>query len=230
MKYKCIFFDLDHTLWDYEANSRETLIDLYHHFGLKTKGVDSMEDFYYKFKEVNEQLWLLYDSGKIDSQVIRKDRFRIILEAFHAYEEQLSDNLSHEYLHACPEKQNLIPEALDTLHYLSGRYNLAVITNGFEEIQNRKLTAGNLHHFFGHIITSQRAGHRKPAREIFEYALKVNNIRPHEAIMVGDNLITDIGGARNASIDTAFFNPERVTHDERVNYEIRTLGELCQLL
>ena len=230
MKYKCIFFDLDHTLWDYEANSRETLCDLHAHFGLSTRGVQDVDAFCNTFREVNEKLWVLYDNGTIDSEVIRRDRFRLILEAFHAYEEKLSSELSKEYLSCCPAKCNLIPEALETLHYLSTRYNLTIITNGFEETQNRKLTAGNLHQFFDHIITSQTAGHRKPAREIFHYALKQNNVLAEEAVMVGDNLITDIGGARNAAIDSVFFNPGKISHNEAVKYEITMLGELRQLL
>ena len=228
--YRCIFFDLDHTLWDYETNSRETLRDLYDHFDLNRKGVHDFNSFNGAFKEVNEKLWDLYDRGVIDSQRIREERFMQVLEKFNVHEEELSVNLSYEYLHKCPTRSNLMPHAIDTLQYLSGRYNLTVVTNGFEEIQQIKLSSGNLNQFFEHVITSQKAGYKKPAREIFEYALKANGVQPNEAIMVGDNLITDIGGARNASIDAAFFNPEEVDHDHDVDFEIRSLLELRDLL
>jgi YjjG family noncanonical pyrimidine nucleotidase len=229
-KYKCVLFDLDHTLWDYEANSREALLELFDQHNLPGKGVTDFDAFAQEFRRVNIALWELYDKGLIDSEVIRKERFKKILGAFDAYEETLSDTLSHEYLFACPKKCNLIPDAIETLEYLSGHYNLTVVTNGFEEIQNMKLTSGKLTHYFDHIITSQKAGFKKPAREIFEYALSANGVRCNEAIMIGDNPITDIGGARNACIDAVFFNPEAIEYKTDAHYEIKALQELRQFL
>lgn len=229
-QYKSIFFDLDHTLWDYETNSRETLQDLYVHYDLVNRGVTDFEKFLEEFKRVNSALWHLYDHGKITSEVIRKERFKQILEAFQAYEETLSAELSHDYLYDCPRRGNLLPHAHDVLQYLADRYTLTVVTNGFEEIQNMKLTSGNLHGYFDHIITSQKAGHKKPAREIFDYALAQNSATSHEAIMIGDNLVTDIAGARNASIDTVYFNPDEVPHQETVSHEITSLAQLRDLL
>jgi YjjG family noncanonical pyrimidine nucleotidase len=198
--YTCIFFDLDHTLWDYETNSRETLQELFDAHVLVEKGVTDFERFHREFKRVNAALWELYDHGKIGSEVIREERFKQILGAFGAYEKKLSDVLSSEYLYACPKKGNLMPHAVETLEYLAGKYKLSIITNGFEEIQNMKLTSGNLHQYFNHIVTSQKAGHKKPASQIFDYTLNQNAIKCHQAIMIGDNLVTDIGGARSASI------------------------------
>jgi len=229
-KYKCIFFDLDHTLWDYETNSRETLHELFHAHSLDERGVTDFKSFHREFKQVNAALWELYDHGKIGSEIIRKERFKKILEVFQAYDQKLSDELSHKYFYLCPKKGNLMPYAVETLRYLSGRYKLSVITNGFEEIQNTKLNAGNLHQFFDHIVTSQKAGHKKPAREIFDYTLNKNGIPSHEAVMIGDNLVTDIAGARNASIDTLYYNPEKNSHHEKVTHEIESLRELCSFL
>jgi YjjG family noncanonical pyrimidine nucleotidase len=229
-KYKCVFFDLDHTLWDYEANSRETLAELYTAYDLHSKGVFNLDTFQQQFREVNTQLWDLFDRGIITSEVIRKERFKRILSYFHAYEEKLSQDLSVDYLYSCPKKANLIPHAVDVLEYLAGHYTMTVVTNGFEEIQNVKLTAGNLHRFFDHVITSQKAGCRKPSREIFEYAMNANSIKCCDAIMIGDNLITDIGGARGASIDTVFFNPEKISHTSEVSHEIFCLSELQKIL
>ncbi|HEY3405131.1 MAG TPA: YjjG family noncanonical pyrimidine nucleotidase [Ohtaekwangia sp.] len=230
MKYKCIFFDLDHTLWDYETNSKETLAELYDQYALQQKGVTSVVDFQNRFREVNTRLWDLFDRGEIKSEVIREQRFKQILEPFGAYQSKLCEDISVDYLNTCPTKGTLMPHALDTLHYLKEKYTLTIITNGFEEIQNLKLTAGNLHPFFDHIVTSQRAGHRKPSREIFEFALKHNTSECHEAIMIGDNLVTDIGGAMNASIDAVFFNPERFSHTVSVHHEINSLDELRRIL
>jgi YjjG family noncanonical pyrimidine nucleotidase len=229
-QFKCIFFDLDHTLWDYETNSRETLQELFDAHLLQEKGVADFESFFQEFKRVNAALWELYDHGKIGSEVIREERFKQILEAFNAYEKKLSDDISHEYLYTCPKKGNLMPHAKETLTYLAERYRLSIITNGFEEIQNTKLTSGNLHQFFDHIVTSQQAGHKKPAREIFEYTLLKNKVSSGEAIMIGDNLITDIGGAQKASLAHVFYNPDKFNHNERVMMEINSLHELCSLL
>ncbi len=228
--YKCIFFDLDHTLWDYEANSRETLLELYEHFGLENRGVLSSNDFLIQFKRVNMELWDLYDTGKIESEVIRKERFKQVLEAFDAYDEKLSQDISTDYLHTCPTKSKLMPKALETVEYLAGKYSLTIVTNGFEDIQHTKLKSMNLNQYFDHVITSQRAGAKKPAREIFDFALTTNAITAPQAIMIGDNLKTDIAGAQNASIDTVFFNPESSQHAAVVKHEISTLKELCGFL
>jgi YjjG family noncanonical pyrimidine nucleotidase len=228
-KYRSIFFDLDHTLWDYELNSRETLGELFLTYKLNDVGIDA-DKFCLKFREVNVALWDLYDTGRITSEIIRQERFKQILTAFGAYEEKLCDELTNNYVRTCPTKCNLMPGAAETLEYLSHNYKLTVITNGFEEIQNTKLSAGNLHRYFDHVVTSQKAGHRKPAREIFEYALKLNGTTNTEAIMIGDNPLTDIAGAKNASIDCVLFNPENVDHEVEVHYEIANLTELQRIL
>jgi YjjG family noncanonical pyrimidine nucleotidase len=229
-KYKCVFFDLDHTLWDYEANSKETLCELFQVHDLSSKGVPDVESFCAQFRTVNLALWDLYDREMINQEYIRKERFKKILEHFFAYDAKLSEDLSKEYLEQCPRKANLIPHALEILEYLFDHYKLTVVTNGFEEIQNCKLSSGNLHRFFNHIVTSQKAGHRKPSQQIFEYAMSANNIKCGDAVMIGDNLMTDIGGARGAQIDTIFFNPDRVNHNEHVSYEIACLSEIRNIL
>lgn len=229
-KYKCIFFDLDHTLWDYETNSKEALRDLYISFNLEEKGINSFEAFFAKFREVNFALWDLYDHGVITSDVIRQERFRKIFASFHLTDDQLSETISSDYLATCPLKCNVMPKAVETLEYLSKTYKLTVITNGFDEIQHLKLASGKMDHFFNHIITSQKAGHKKPAREIFEYAMHLNGIKASEAIMIGDNPITDIGGARNASVDAILFNPEQIDYQIEIKHQIKALEELQQLL
>lgn len=228
--YKCIFFDLDHTLWDYETNSRDTLNELYATFKLFDHGVHNFESFLQQFKKVNTELWDLYDRGIITSEIIRKERFKRILDHFRVEHETLCLDLSHEYLYNCPKRGVLLPHAIETLKYLAAKYSMTVVTNGFEEIQHLKLTAGNLHSYFAHIVTSQKAGYKKPAKEIFEYAMDLNKIGCHEAVMIGDNLVTDMGGALNASIDTIYFNPDRVSHQVNVKHEINNLAQLREIL
>lgn len=229
-KYQCIFFDLDHTLWDYETNARETLYELYDTYALSSKGVDDAESFYQQFRLVNLGLWDLYDRELINHDHIRIERFKQILGYFSAYAEKLSNDISADYLNVCPKKGNLMPYATEVLEYLAANYKLTIITNGFEEIQNVKLTSGNLHRFFDHIITSQTAGFRKPSKHIFDYAMNANGIKCNDAIMVGDNLITDMGGARSSSIDNIFYNPEKIRHDKTHTHEIDCLSALKNIL
>ncbi|MEJ7643893.1 MAG: YjjG family noncanonical pyrimidine nucleotidase [Chryseolinea sp.] len=228
--YQNVFFDLDHTLWDYETNSAETLLELYAGYELISKGIASKTEFLDRFRKVNFELWALYDAGAIESSVIREERFKKILTHFSAYDKDLSDNLSSDYLEMCPRKGNLMPHALNVLDYLGARYKLTVITNGFEEIQQIKLMSSNILKYFDHIITSQKAGHRKPSREIFDYALRHNDIQCHQAIMIGDNLIADVGGAKAASIDNVFYNYEKIAHSHSPDFEIGCLRELQLIL
>lgn len=227
--YKCVFFDLDHTLWDYETNSSETLGELYQQFDLAGKGI-ARHAFLNTFKEVNTRLWELYDTGQIHRDVIRLERFHKILLHLGIDNYPMALELSEEYIAQSPKKSALIPNALETLDYLHTRYPLIIVTNGFEEIQTTKLASGGITHYFKNVITSARAGHKKPSREIFDFALKENGFMAHEAIMVGDNLLTDMAGARNASVDTVLFNPRRIAHREPINYEIQDLLELKGIL
>jgi len=228
--YANVFFDLDHTLWDYESNSAETLLELYAGYDLLSKGISSTSEFLQQFRKVNFELWALYDAGSIESSVIREERFQQILKHFSVTDKKLTDDLSHDYLAMCPRKANLMPHALEVLDYLSARYKLSVITNGFEEIQHVKLTSSKILKYFDHIITSQKAGHRKPSREIFECALRHNDIQCHQAIMIGDNLVADVGGARSASIDNVFYNYEKIVHSQSPDFEIKCLRELQLIL
>ncbi len=230
MKYKCIFFDLDHTLWDYETNSRDTLLELFERQDLMHQGIVDFDEFHRTFKQVNQELWFLYDHGKIDGAVIRNQRFQKILERFGVNKAELAMRLSEDYINESPKKGKLMPGVHDTLRYLAAAYPLTIVTNGFNDVQHTKLTSGGLTPYFRHIVTSERAGFKKPARGIFEFALDANGVSAEEAIMVGDNLLTDIAGARNASVDAIFFNPDRVEHKEDVTREISSLEELCSFL
>jgi len=228
--YKCILFDLDHTLWDYETNSREALSELYEHFELKEKGIPSDSDLHKAFYIINNELWDLYDRGLIHRDVIRNERFHKVLKELGVDDYEMSLKFSDEYLQHSPRKKNLMDGCKETLDYLLPKYPLVIVTNGFDEIQSTKLTSSGIHQYFKDVVTSARAGHKKPAKEIFEFVLNENKVEAHETIMIGDNLLTDIAGAKNASIDTVFFNPNRMEHQSSVNFEISTLRELMNFL
>lgn len=228
--YRCVFFDLDHTLWDYETNCAETLHSMYHHYELEQRGVDSFPGFLKSFVSVNNALWDQYDRGMIPHEAIRYDRFHRILKEVGVDDFDLSLLLSKHYMLESPKGKNLVPQAIETLDYLVANYPLYIITNGFSEIQSVKLAASGIKKYFKKVITSEQAGYKKPARQIFDYALNQNGFHSHQAIMIGDNLLTDMTGARNAEIDHVFFNPNKVGCMEPVTYEIHRLSELKNIL
>lgn len=231
--YQHIFFDLDHTLWDFDRNSEETLAEVYGFFDLDNLDEKiNLNDFIAQFHQVNRYLWSLYNANQIDQSGLRETRFRLILSNLGVLESKLtiSHQLSEAYLAQMPDKKHLLPEAKETLTYLSGKYQLHIITNGFPEIQARKLKGGNIEHFFDLVVTSDIAGAKKPARQIFDYTIQQLSASRHTCLMIGDEITTDIQGAINAEIDYIFFNPEAQNIDFELKREIKSLGELRDIL
>jgi putative hydrolase of the HAD superfamily len=228
--YRHLFFDLDHTLWDFEKNSEETILTLYDQFGLHTFGKFDCTSFYKKYSYVNHRMWRLYNQGKICQQELRETRFEVTLTKLGLTKEQIPAGLSEAYLSLCPTKTAIFPFAHETLRYLQGKYQMHILTNGFRDVQHIKLTSANLLGYFTEIITSECSGYKKPDRQCFEYALSRANVNAKDCLMVGDNLEADILGAKNAGIDQVYFNPARKRHFQKVTHEIRCLSELMQLL
>ncbi len=230
MSYRVILFDLDHTLWDYETNSREALHDLFHRYHLPAKTSSAFDVFYHSFVEVNTRIWHRYDRGEISRDVIRYERFHQVFKRVGIDHYELSLKFSHDYVTESPLRSHLMPHAKDVLANLHGRYKLYIITNGFNEIQATKLRASGIASFFEYVVTSETAGCKKPSPDIFQLALDHAGAAPEEAIMIGDNLLTDMAGARQARIDTVFFNPHQRAHRETVTHEIKSLDELMHIL
>jgi YjjG family noncanonical pyrimidine nucleotidase len=227
--YRCILFDLDDTLWDHDANACETLGELFSRFRLAEYDV-SLNFLIETFRRVNRDLWDRYDRGLIGQDVIRNERFARVF-----YECGIDDNsrvpeFSVTYLQELPQKKNLLPQAREVLEYLHTRYAMTIVTNGFEEVQSKKIESAGINHFFRYVVTSQRAGSKKPSAEIFQFALQHSGHSASEAVMIGDNLLTDMAGAMAAGVDTIYYNPKGTTHQARVVHEIKGLGELLTLL
>ena len=233
-KYRHIFFDLDHTLWDYDANASETLEDLYEIFELSGFGIVSKEKFTSTFFEVNDSLWEQYNVGAIDKFFLRNERFRLVFESADAVMKLVSDELlksfNEKYLIECPQRNKLISGAKEVLEYLSESYTMHLITNGFEEVQFTKIKNSGIAQFFDKVITSEKAGFKKPYAGIFTYAMKHTGALVTDSMMIGDNLSTDIKGALDFGMDQVFFNPHSLKYAVRVTHEINNLSELRKIL
>lgn len=230
--YTHILFDLDHTLWDFEKNSEETLYTLYEEYGLGNfKKFDNLS-FYKKYKFINTLLWDQYNKGKIGQQELREQRFVKTLTGLGLEVHEVPEGISEAYTTLCPTKTAVFPFTYDVLKYLGDKYHLHIITNGFKDIQQIKMTASNLHGYFKEVVTSECCGYKKPDKRMFEHALERIQVDPSECIMVGDNYECDIEGARAAGIDQVFFNPEKVKSRQKpkATYEIHCLSELKAIL
>jgi len=166
----------------------------------------------------------------LSKEVLRDLRFRHALQAFGIENDQLAVNLSEEYLYHSPRNVHLFPNAQQILELLQTNYQLHMITNGFEEVQQIKLETSGLGKYFQRVITSEEAGVKKPDCKIFAYALEKTGAHPNESLMIGDDLEVDILGAKTCGMDQVFFNPEKVTHDQIVTFEITDLLELKEIL
>ena len=138
-KYRYILFDLDHTLWDFNRNSEETLYQLYDDYHLVGLEKFSRKDFVEKFQDVNNRLWDMYDKDAIDKLKLRKDRFRLIFDELKFHNYSIADKIGDDYFRVCPEKIHLIPHTTEVLEYLRKHYSLYILTNGFSETQFRQI-------------------------------------------------------------------------------------------
>lgn len=231
MRYKDLFFDLDHTIWDFELNSKETLWDLHLKYELEAKGISDFDVFYSNYSAHNHRLWDRYTKGFIKQEELRWKRIYLSLLDYKIADEALAKNMSHDYLDILPNKKNLFPYTIEILKYLQHKeYKMHLITNGFESVQFKKIKNSNLSDYFIEVITSEASNSLKPNKEIFEYALKSANAKVETSIMMGDNESADIQGAINVGMDCVFVNHLQVTPTVPATYTITHLKELENLL
>ncbi|WP_252940114.1 YjjG family noncanonical pyrimidine nucleotidase [Roseivirga pacifica] len=228
-QYKHIFFDLDHTLWDYDANASEALSELFEHYQFAQHGIASTQ-LVSTFFEVNEELWDLYNSHKIQRKDIRERRFPFIFKRLGIDKRHMPVNIEQEYIALAPTKPNIFPDAHEVLDYLKTKYELHIITNGFDDIQAKKLKYSNLAPYFDVIITSETANSRKPSPDIFNLALERTGGELATSMMIGDNIKADIAGAVAVGMDHVWFNPNKLATNVTVQYQISNLLELKSIL
>lgn len=229
--YRHVIFDLDHTLWDFTANSNATLEELYLKYDLNELGF-TLTDFLSVYQEVNDTMWTDYRTGIITKEDIREKRFKITLNKLGVQADPVAERVNEDYLAICPSKGFVVSFAHEILHYLRPRYVLHILTNGFKEIQQVKLSTSGLDQYFSEVVNSEEAGFLKPDKRVFEFTLAKIRAESDECIMVGDDLIADVLGAQNAGIAPVFFNRKNLRHNEqdRIAFEIKCLSELRRIL
>jgi putative hydrolase of the HAD superfamily len=227
MPYKDLFFDLDHTIWDFELNSKETLWDLHQKYALEAKGINDFDVFYSNYSVHNHRLWDRYTKGFIKQEELRWKRIYLSLLDYKIADEALSKEMSVDYLDILPNKKNLFPYTIEILDYLKNKnYKMHLITNGFESVQFKKIKNSNLADYFIEVITSEASNSLKPNKEIFDYALKASNAKLESSIMIGDNEAADIQGAINAGMDSIFVNHLQIQPTVTATHTITHLKEL----
>ncbi|NNC94574.1 MAG: noncanonical pyrimidine nucleotidase, YjjG family [Chitinophagales bacterium] len=229
-KYKHIFFDLDHTLWDHDLNTREALFEIYDEHKIESFNVH-VEEFIDRYIIINRKFWKKYRNYKVSKENLRKNRFKNTFTSLNIrFEEEVYDQISLSYIDKMSQQKHLITSALELLNYLNESYDLHIITNGFREIQFRKLSHSGILPYFENIIVSEDVGKHKPHPKVFKHALDLSSANSSDSIMVGDNLEADILGAKSVGIDQIYLNSSGRPHEEEVTYEVRQLGEILNIL
>ncbi len=227
-KVEHIFFDLDHTLWDFDSNSKVVLGRLLDQYKKKVPGMPTIEAFFPKYKKANTQLWDFYRQNKIKQSELRSSRFPIVFQKFGIAQQDWMNDFSEAYMKLCPRQTALMPGAIHTLERLSKQYTLHIITNGFTESQEQKIIGSGIDVYIDVLVTSETADARKPSPEIFEFALAEVKTTSEKAAYIGDEIEVDVVGGLAAGFSVVFFNPEGIKCDFPVP-EVKSLPELIPL-
>lgn len=222
---KHVFFDLDHTIWDFEKNSQEALIEIFeiHNAVIGTVDYDA---FYPKYKSINEAYWDKYRKNEVTKEELRIGRFKDAFELFgHFFDYNFLDQFAKDYLARSPFKTNLFEGSFETLNYLHSKYKLHIITNGFVDVQHIKLKESKLDQYFDIVVCSDEIGVKKPDPAIFKFALKRANAEPSESIMIGDCPEADVRGALSVGMSATWFNP----YNSDNNGELMSINKLTDL-
>ena len=207
VSFRHVFIDLDDTLWNFRDNSHRALKVVYDQFSLDSY-YPEFEDFYRTYSEKNAELWNLYHHGRLTREELIAERFRYPLQRRGVYNPGIIPQLNQAYLSVLSEQVGLHFYARELLEYLSPRYTLTLLSNGFKEVQYRKLDNTGLRPFFDQIILSDEVGYLKPHPGIFTCALNRLSATPSSAIMIGDNFEADICGAARIGMAQIYFNPD----------------------
>jgi putative hydrolase of the HAD superfamily len=221
-----IFFDLDHTLWDFDKNSNLTFIKI---FKLNKLEID-IDVFLEAYHPINTNYWNLYRENKISKE---KLRFYRLADTFKKLKIEVGDSmtrkLSFDYIDYLSDFNHLIPGAIEILEYLENKYSMHIITNGFKEVQKKKLEKSTIAKYFKTITISEEVGYKKPSPIIFDYALKKANAINSNSLMIGDSYQVDILGAINVGVNAILFNYHNIDPNDNI-ISVNNLSDLSSYL
>jgi putative hydrolase of the HAD superfamily len=229
-KYRNLFIDLDDTLYDFSAASREAFKETYDLLGYG-RFFESFGQYMDIYSPHNLMLWGLYGEGKITKEELNKRRYSYPLECVGIHDQELADTFCKEALSRIPTKGPLMPGAIELLEYLRPKYRMFILSNGFKELQSRKMHAAGIDKYFDELILSEDIGVNKPNRELYDYALQKTGSTLEESIMIGDMFDTDIVGAANIGMEQMYYNPkEKKGHAFSPTYEVTHLLQIKEIL
>ncbi len=230
MQYKNLFFDLDDTIWAFSQNARDTFEEVYDSYNFE-RYFDSFDHYYTIYQQRNVELWAEYGDGKITKEELNKQRFFFPLQAVGVNDESLAERYSNDFFAIIPTKSTLMPHAKEVLEYLSPKYNLYILSNGFRELQSQKMHSGGVAEYFKKVILSDDLGVLKPWPEIFHFALSATQSELRDSLMIGDSWEADITGANGVGMNQVFYNPAgRTELPFSPTYQIDDLRDLINLL
>ena len=217
-----VFFDLDHTLWDFDKNSEMAFDRIF-----KSKFPEiRIEDFIEKYAPINQACWKLYQNDEITHVELRYNRLKLSFDALNI---EISDEnineIANAYIECLTDNNHLFDGAIEVLEYLKPKYKLHIITNGFANVQERKINNALLSSYFNTVTNSELAGVKKPNSIIFDYAVNSAKTSKQNSIMIGDCLDADVNGALNAGLDAIFFNEKKI----EVPQNIKQINHLLEL-
>ena len=228
--YKHLFIDLDDTLWDIHNNSKECLVEIYNDYGYN-KYYESFDDYYNVYMPSNFHLWGLYRNGTINKDELIVERFLVPVREFGIDDADYAKKLSDDFLERTTLKTKLVDGTMDLLEYLKPKYKMHILSNGFREVQYKKIENSGLKPYFDKIILSDDIGINKPHIEFFNYALEKTKANPSDTLMIGDSWDADILGAYNSDIHQLWFNPEGFPSDGFTpTYCVKSLDEIKDIL
>lgn len=230
MPYKNLFFDLDDTLWAFSANARDTYEEMYRKYDYD-RFFDSFEYYYSLYQRRNLELWAEYADGKVTKEELNCQRYLYPLEAVGAGDSALAEAYEKDALATIPTKSKLMPHAREVLEYLSAKYNLYILSNGFKELQFHKMRSSDIDKYFRKVVLSDDIGILKPWPEIFHFALSATQSELNDSLMIGDSWENDIAGAAGVGMHQVFYNLSgRTDLPFTPTYQITDLKELLDLL
>lgn len=230
MYFKNLFIDLDDTLWDIHKNGKECLEEIYYDYGYRDF-YPSFESYYSVYMPMNHHLWDLYRRGEITKEELTVERFLSPVRAFGIDDPEYAKRLSEDFLERTTHKTLLIDGAIEMLEYLRPKYKMHILSNGFREVQFKKIENSGLKPYFDKVILSEDAESNKPHPNIFTYALKNTNSRRAQTVMIGDSWEADIVGAQQSRIAQIWFNPAGLPPGEfEPTFEVRKLVEIKNIL